>query len=185
MPKDYFDLGDEEEEVIPECDKEAKVIEFVYQVARKSCPPGEYVEWIQDGRIIEELIFKSCPTPLGKKQRSFPDDQTKPRERTEKIINDLFEFGVPVDMLFDVDDLIQAKNISRVTNCLLEVKMMVYTGQGRSKLKSVQDVVKAPFRCSVCKEKFSRSDQLRHHLCQNHPDKIGQNLIALLQKFKL
>jgi hypothetical protein len=43
-------------------------------------------------------------------------------------------------------------------------------------------VVKAPFRCSVCKEKFSRSDQLRHHLCQNHPDKIGHNLRILLQK---
>ncbi len=27
---------------------------------------------------------------------------------------------------------------SQVTACLLEVKMMVYTGQGRSKLKSVQ-----------------------------------------------
>jgi hypothetical protein len=26
----------------------------------------------------------------------------------------------------------------QVTACLLEVKMMVYTGQGRSKLKSVQ-----------------------------------------------
>ena len=71
---------------------------------------------------------------------------------------------------------------AQVTACLLEVKMMVYTGQGRSKLKSVQDVVKAPFRCSVCKEKFSRSDQLRHHLCDMHPDKIGHNLRILLQK---
>ena len=70
----------------------------------------------------------------------------------------------------------------QVTACLLEVKMMVYTGQGRSKLKSVQDVVKAPFRCSVCKEKFSRSDQLRHHLCEIHPDKIGKNLRQLLTR---
>jgi len=183
MPKDYFEMGEVEEEVMSESDKEAKVIEFVYQVTRKSCPPGGYVQWIQDGRIIEEVIFKSCPTPLGKKQRSFPDEQIKPKDRTEKIINDLFEFGVPVDMLFDVDDLILAKHISKVTTCLLEVKMMVYTGQGRSKLKSVQDVVKAPFRCSVCREKFSRSDQLRHHLCENHPDKIGHNLRVLLQKF--
>ena len=36
------------------------------------------------------------------------------RERTEKIINDLFEFGVPVDLLFDVDDLIMAKDIPKV-----------------------------------------------------------------------
>ena len=33
-----------------------------------------------------------------------------------------------------------------VTRMKVEVKMMVYTGQRRSKLKSVQDVVKAPFR---------------------------------------
>ncbi|XP_023321323.1 uncharacterized protein LOC111696015 isoform X2 [Eurytemora carolleeae] len=149
---------------------------------RRTCKPGEYISWLQDGRIIEEVIFKSCPTPLGKKQRSCPEDQMKPRERVEKIINDLFEFGVPVELLFDVDDLLKSNNIPKVTACLLEVKMMVYTGQGRSKLKSVQDVVKAPFRCSVCKEKFSRSDQLRHHLCENHPDKIGFNLRALLQK---
>ncbi|XP_023321302.1 uncharacterized protein LOC111696015 isoform X1 [Eurytemora carolleeae] len=183
MPKDYFDYNVEEEvEIIPESEKEAKVVEFVYQVCRKTCTPGEYISWLQDGRIIEEVIFKSCPTPLGKKQRSCPEDQMKPRERVEKIINDLFEFGVPVELLFDVDDLLKSNNIPKVTACLLEVKMMVYTGQGRSKLKSVQDVVKAPFRCSVCKEKFSRSDQLRHHLCENHPDKIGFNLRALLQK---
>ena len=69
-----------------------------------------------------------------------------------------------------------------VIACLMEVKRMVYTGQGRSKLKSVKDVIKAPFKCSVCKEKFSMSDQLRHHLCENHPDKIGFNLMALLKK---
>ena len=58
--------------------------------------------------------MKSCPTPLGKKQRSIPEENMKPRERTEKIINDLFEFGVAVDMLFDVEDLIKAKNIPKV-----------------------------------------------------------------------
>ena len=73
--------------------------------------------WIIDiaiCRIIEEVIFKSCPTPLGKKQRSCPEDQMKPRERVEKIINDLFEFGVPVELLFDVDDLLKSNNIPKV-----------------------------------------------------------------------
>ena len=59
-------------------------------------------------------MFKACPTPLGRKQRSAPEENMKPRERAEKIINDLFEFGVAVDMLFDVDDLIKAKNIPKV-----------------------------------------------------------------------
>jgi hypothetical protein len=39
----------------------------------------------------------------------------KPRDRIEKIINDLFEFGVPVDPLFDVDDLLKAKDIPKVS----------------------------------------------------------------------
>ncbi len=38
----------------------------------------------------------------------------KPRDRIEKIVNDLFEFGVPVDLLFDVDDLLKSKNIPKV-----------------------------------------------------------------------
>jgi hypothetical protein len=65
-------------------------------------------------RIIEEVILKSCPTPLGKRQRSLPEEHMKPRDRIEKIINDLFEFGVPVDLLFDVDDLLKSKNIPKV-----------------------------------------------------------------------
>ena len=41
---------------------------------------------------------------------------------------------------------------------------MVYTGQGRSKLSSTLDgVTRAAFRCSVCKEKFQRSDQVSCH----------------------
>ena len=64
-------------------------------------------------RIIEEVIFKSCPTPLGKKQRAAPTDM-KTNDRVEKIINDLFEFGVSIEVLFDVDDLVKAKNIPKV-----------------------------------------------------------------------
>merc|ERR1711976_673805 len=132
MPlKDYFDVQEVEEEVLSEDAKHAKVIEFVYQVTRKSCDPGEYTGWLQDGKIIEEVIFKSCPTPLGKKQRAAPTDM-KTQDRVEKIINDLFEFGVSIEVLFDVDDLVKAKNIPKVTSCLLEIKNMVYTGQGRS-----------------------------------------------------
>merc|ERR1712242_570331 len=156
MPKDYFEAPEVEEEFLTEEEKHVKVIEFVYQVTRKICDIGEYTGWLQDGKIIEEVIFKSCPTPLGKKQRAAPTDQMKTRDRVERIINDLFEFGVPIEVLFDVDDLVKAKNIPKVTSCLLEIKNMVYTGQGRSKLSSTLDgVTRAPFRCSVCKEKFT------------------------------
>jgi len=181
MPKDYFEV-EVTEEVLSEEDRQAKVIEFVYQVTRKSCEVGEYTSWLQDGKVIEEVIFKSCPTPLGKKQRAFPTDQMKTQDRIERIINDLFEFGVPIEVLFDVDDLMKAKNIPKVTACMLEVKMKVFTGRGRSRLKCVQDVVRAPCRCSVCEEKFNSGDKLKNHMIKMHPDRIGPNLKALLQK---
>merc|ERR1711990_236479 len=186
MPKDYFEVAEEpEQEAVSESERQAKVIEFVYQATRKICDIGEYTGWLQDGKIIEEVIFKSCPTPLGKKQRAAPTDQMKTRDRVERIINDLFEFGVPIEILFDVDDLVKAKNIPKVTSCLLEIKNMVYTGQGRSKLSSTLDgVTKAPFRCSVCKEKFSRSDQLKYHMCDNHPELIEPSLRQLLMKMR-
>jgi len=184
MPKDYFDIVEVEEEVLSEDERHSKVIEFVYQVTRKSCDIGDYTGWLQDGKIIEEVIFKSCPTPLGKKQRAAPTDM-KVNDRVEKIINDLFEFGVSIEVLFDVDDLVKAKNIPKVTSCLLEIKNMVYTGQGRSKLSSTLDgVTKAPFRCSVCKEKFPRSDQLKYHMCDNHPELIEPSLRATLMKMR-
>ena len=75
--------------------------------------------------------------------------------------------------------------LNQVTSCLMEIKNMVYTGQGRSKLSSTLDgVTKAPFRCSVCKEKFPRSDQLKYHMCDNHPELIEPSLRALLMKMR-
>merc|ERR1712242_242753 len=184
MPKDYFEAPEVEEEFLTEEEKHVKVIEFVYQVTRKSCDIGDYTGWLQDGKIIEEVIFKSCPTPLGKKQRAAPTDM-KTNDRVEKIINDLFEFGVSIEVLFDVDDLVKAKNIPKVTSCLLEIKNMVYTGQGRSKLSSTLDgVTRAAFRCSVCKEKFQRSDQLKYHMCDNPPELVEPSLRAVLMKMR-
>ena len=62
---------------------------------------------------------------------------------------------------------------------------MVYTGQGRSKLSSTLDgVTRAAFRCSVCKEKFQRSDQLKYHRCDNHPELVEPSLRAILMKMR-
>ena len=74
-------------------------------------------------RIIEEVIFKSCPTPLGKKQRAAPTDM-KTNDRVEKIINDLFEFGVSIEVLFDVDDLVKAKNIPKVSSNVFILRVL-------------------------------------------------------------
>ena len=70
MPKDYFEVVEEPEEVVSESERQAKVIEFVYQVGtgflsffiltdippptsqvtRKICDIGEYTGWLQDGK---------------------------------------------------------------------------------------------------------------------------------------
>ena len=68
MPKDYFEVVEEPEEVVSESERQAKVIEFVYQVVlstyiswlmcplppfqvtRKICDIGEYTGWLQDGK---------------------------------------------------------------------------------------------------------------------------------------
>ena len=68
MPKDYFEVVEEPEEVVSEAERQSKVIEFVYQVSdrgftmvtlvytfyiqvtRKSCDIGEFTGWLQDGK---------------------------------------------------------------------------------------------------------------------------------------
>ena len=75
MPKDYFDFRTEDaEDEMSEEDKEGKVVEFVYQVTRKQCPPGEYIAWLQDGRSVIKsdnkcLLFPDPPPPLRLSRR--------------------------------------------------------------------------------------------------------------------
>ena len=61
--------------------------------------------------------------------------------------------------------------------------MMVYSGQGRSRLTTASDVAKAPFRCTVCTERFVRSDTLRDHMSQIHPGEISEGLSTILDKY--
>ena len=61
--------------------------------------------------------------------------------------------------------------------------MIVYTGQGRSRLKTASDIARAPFRCIVCTEKFARSNALRDHMTKIHPGKISPGLSKILEKY--
>ena len=95
-------------------DDRDKVLAFIHQVLRKDCAGvGDYVEFLRDGSVIAELLLRSCSTPLGKKRRPLPPDPT-PQDRAEKIVNDMFEFGISVENLFEPDDLLKAKNIPKV-----------------------------------------------------------------------
>ena len=71
-----------------------------------------------------------------------------------------------------------------MTDCLLELMEMVYRGQGRSRLKSVSDVTKAPFTCSVCSERFTQADPLMEHIIKMHPDNVGPNMKVILDRYK-
>ena len=79
---------------------------------RKKCDPEKYAEFLRDGTIIAQVLAASCPTPLG--QAKQLSDNPSERERIEKIIFDLFDFGVQPSNLFEPDDLLKAKNIPQV-----------------------------------------------------------------------
>ena len=97
-----------------ESSKQNHVLDFIYQILRKRCEAGNYTKFLQDGSIIEELMVRACPTPLGKKMKNeYPKNPT-PQQRVEKIINDMFEYGVSLENLFDPNDLIEAKDIPKV-----------------------------------------------------------------------
>ena len=97
-----------------EKEKQKNVLDFIYQLLRRQCEPGKYIEFLRDGVVIEELMMRACPTPLGKKiKNKLPKNPTS-QDRAEKIINDMFEYGLPLEHLFEPDDLLQAKNIPKV-----------------------------------------------------------------------
>ena len=99
-----------------ESSKQNHVMDFIYQILRKRCDVGEYAKFLQDGSIIEELMIRACPTPLGKKLKNkYPTNPTT-QQRVEKIINDMFEYGVSLENLFDPCDLIDANDIPKVIN---------------------------------------------------------------------
>ena len=98
-----------------ESSKQNHVLDFIYQILRKRCEAGNYTKFLQDGSVIEELMVRACPTPLGKKMKNkYPKNPT-PQQRVEKIINDMFEYGVSLENLFDPNDLIEAKDIPKVS----------------------------------------------------------------------
>ena len=116
MPRDYFAFTNcrprkmtEEEEFKQ---NQMRVIEFIHQDLRKKCDPEHFVSFIKDGDVINELLQRSCATPLGKK-KELPK-RSSHREKIEKVISDLFEFGVDIDCLFYPEDLIEEKNIPLV-----------------------------------------------------------------------
>ena len=99
------------------------VLDFIYQIIRKRCEPEQFIEFLCDGSIIEEVMLRACPTPLGKKLKNkYPKNPT-PHERVEKIINDMFEYGVSLQHLFEPEDLLNAINIPKVS--IVRIKMFI------------------------------------------------------------
>ena len=80
---------------------------------RKKCNQEQYAEFLRDGKILAEVLAAACPTPLG--QAKVLSKDPSDRERIEKVIYDLFDFGVQPSNLFEPDDLLKSRNIPQVS----------------------------------------------------------------------
>ena len=67
---------------------------------------------MRDGKVLAQVLEASCPTPLG--QAKELSENPTDRERVEKLIYDLFDFGVQPFNLFEPDDLLKGRNIPQV-----------------------------------------------------------------------
>lgn len=173
MPKDYFNWDDKRRASITEDEKEQenieKALEFIDQILRKKCTPEKYAEFLRDGTVICQILSAACPTPLGqaKQLAANPTD----RQRIEKLIFDLFDFGVQPSNLFEPDDLLNGRNIPQVTKALLDICQMVYRGQGRSRLRSTGCINRHQFHCLHCNgESFESAGKWRDHMFEFHRD---------------
>ena len=84
---------------------------------RKKCNPEQYAEFLRDGKILAEVLAAACPTPLG--QAKVLSKDPSDRERIEKVIYDLFDFGVQPSNLFEPDDLLKSRNIPQVSRPIM------------------------------------------------------------------
>ena len=90
---------------------------------RKKCSPEHYAEFLRDGKVLAQVLEASCPTPLG--QAKELSENPTDRERVEKLIYDLFDFGVQPFNLFEPDDLLKGRNIPQV-NLLVYYEYIVF-----------------------------------------------------------
>ena len=95
-----------------EKEDELRVLQFINGVLRKTCESYEYVEFLQGGSILLELIRAISPTPIGQK-KSLSSTPSK-NEIVDKVIYELFEFGIPPHKLFEPRDLLEKNNITKV-----------------------------------------------------------------------
>ena len=78
---------------------------------------------MRDGKVLAQVLEASCPTPLG--QAKELSENPTDRERVEKLIYDLFDFGVQPFNLFEPDDLLKGRNIPQV-NLLVYYEYVVF-----------------------------------------------------------
>jgi len=187
MPKDYFNWDDKRRASITNEEKEQenieKALEFIDQILRKKCNPeaGPYAEFLRDGKILAEVLAAACPTPLG--QAKVLSENPSDRERIEKVVYDLFDFGVQPSNLFEPDDLLKKRNIPQVTRALLDICQMVYRGQGRSRLRSTGSSNRMQFHCLHCNgESFESAGKWRDHMFECHRDLFAnENIMAIVE----
>lgn len=100
---------------------EHKVLQWIMSIIHEQ-PSTDYEHFIQDGSVLSKvmtsIVFNSVPLEVCNDQWGTNFAQN----RIKTVIRELRRYGV-VDV-FDVEDLIELKNIPKVTKCLAQLSKL-------------------------------------------------------------
>jgi len=101
---------------------EHKVLQWIMSIIHEQ-PSTDYEHFIQDGsvlsKVITSIVFNSVPLEVCNDQWGTNFAQN----RIKTVIREIRRYGV-VDV-FEVEDLIELKNIPKVTKCLAQLSKLV------------------------------------------------------------
>merc|ERR1711915_464336 len=82
--------------------------------------PGDFGGWLEDGSVLAGMMTSLCfnSVPMELVTDTTGEMKLTPRERVTILIDQLSSFGVSESLLFTPEDLLEKKNIPKVTRCL-------------------------------------------------------------------
>merc|ERR1719250_221713 len=82
--------------------------------------PGDFGGWLEDGSVLAGMMTSLCfnSVPMELVTDTTGEMKLTPRERVTILIDQLRNFGVSDKLLFTPEDLLEKKNIPKVTRCL-------------------------------------------------------------------
>eukprot|EP00090_Calanus_glacialis_P042086 TRINITY_DN74747_c0_g1_i1.p1 TRINITY_DN74747_c0_g1~~TRINITY_DN74747_c0_g1_i1.p1 ORF type:complete len:201 (+),score=89.06 TRINITY_DN74747_c0_g1_i1:69-671(+) len=85
-----------------------------------SSGPGDFGGWLEDGSVLAGMMTSLCfnSVPMELVTDTTGEMKLTPRERVTILIDQLHNYGVSDKLLFTPEDLLEKKNIPKVTRCL-------------------------------------------------------------------